>query len=101
MFLQNVLFDKKTELQQHILQVIEKMNILTVLEEDRNFINNLLHTQKKMENLRAARPPVNVKQDVAKLEEISQQQLQTIAVSELVYLLLKILRCFFHHIFSS
>lgn len=61
------------------MQVIEKLNILTVLEEDRNFISNVLHNETKMEKHRSNRPPVNVKQDVAKLQEISQQQLQTIA----------------------
>ncbi|XP_037036270.1 cilia- and flagella-associated protein 44 isoform X2 [Bradysia coprophila] len=77
--LKSVLSDKKTELQQHVLQVIEKLNILAVLEEDRNYINNVLQSQQKTEKLRSTRPPVNVKQDVAKLQEISQQQLQTIA----------------------
>lgn len=80
--LQSVLSDKKAELQHHILQVIEKLNILAVLEEDRNFINNLLLTQTKMEKLRSTRPPLNVKQDVSKLQEISQQQLQTISVTQ-------------------
>lgn len=80
-YIQTVLFEKKAELQQQILHVIEKLNILTVLEEDRNYINSLLLSQKKLEKLRSTRPPLNLKQDVSKLQEISEQQLQTIAVS--------------------
>lgn len=79
-----MLFEKKAELQHQVLQVIEKLNILTVLEEDRNYISSLLMSQKKLEKIRSARPPLNVKQDVSKLQEISKQQLQTIAVNMLL-----------------
>lgn len=60
---------------------IEKMHVLTVLQEEKNMIEDVIRYQDKVEMKLATDSELDPGQDICKLKEISQQQQEQLKVS--------------------
>lgn len=60
---------------------IEKLNILTVLQEEENFLSEALANQQKHQSRATSVKHLDLNRDVTKLREISRQQKEQISVS--------------------
>lgn len=59
---------------------IEKMHVLTALQEEKNLLEEAISYQNKIENMILTAPPTDFGHDLTKLKEISQQQLDQLKV---------------------
>lgn len=76
--LQKVLAAKEEELTKVIQEGTEKLNILTVLQEEKNYLNQVLVQQRKQEEKSKTKEHQDYKRDVLKLRAISKHQKEQI-----------------------
>lgn len=69
---------KEETLNRVIQEATEKLNILTVLEEEKNFLHKLITMQGRKKEMRAAGIPYHIENDLTKLKEISNHQKEQI-----------------------
>lgn len=65
---------KEEELAKTIQEGTEKLNILTILQEEKNYLTHILLLQRKMEKQSAEKSHVDYKKDVLRLREIARHQ---------------------------
>jgi hypothetical protein len=65
---------KQEELNRVIQEATEKLNILTVLEEEKNFLHRIAMTQNRKREMRSAGGYCEIGSDLTKLKEISNHQ---------------------------
>jgi hypothetical protein len=71
--------EKEVTLNRVIQTATEKLNILTVLEEERNFLHRIITMQSRRKELKAAGLPYReIENDLSKLKEISNHQKEQI-----------------------
>ena len=77
-----MLSEKQTTLKQATQEEIEKLNILTVLKEEDNFLKSLLNYQKRaqLRTIATSQHKALFERDLSKLQNISIQQKQKIEV---------------------
>lgn len=80
---QNVYNDKQEILKRLLQEEIEKLNILTILQEEENVLGSMLATQSKSTSNK--KTPCNFEHDLMKLQQISNQQNDQIEVSYNVF----------------
>ncbi|GAB0093262.1 uncharacterized protein DMENIID0001_083410 [Sergentomyia squamirostris] len=69
-----ILSEKKIDYIRVIREGTDKLNILTVLQEEQNFLRELLAHQEKIRENRKTRKQIDFSKDLEKLKEISKQQ---------------------------
>lgn len=85
MFVSQSVYNDKQELLKRLLQEeIEKLNILTVLQEEENILGSMLANHSKLTANK--KTPCNFEQDLVKLQQISNQQQVQIEVSSIIFI---------------
>lgn len=81
-FQQKIRIEKQKELSRVLQGATEKLNILTVLEEERNFLHKIISVQTKKKELTALlkQQREEIGNDMDKLKEISMHQCEQIEV---------------------
>uniref|UniRef100_A0A336MUJ4 CSON006942 protein n=1 Tax=Culicoides sonorensis TaxID=179676 RepID=A0A336MUJ4_CULSO len=78
--IKNLLAKKEEEYTKVIQEGTEKLNILTVLQEEKNYLNHILVQQRKQEEKSKTRDHQDYKKDVLKLRAISKHQKEQIEI---------------------
>lgn len=81
-YYQKLYSDKQVVYNRLLHEGIEKLNILTVLQEEENFLSEIIIHQHKNQSRATSVKHLDLNRDVTKLREISRQQREQISVSQ-------------------
>jgi hypothetical protein len=89
---QRIRIEKQKELSRVLQSATEKLNILTVLEEERNFLNKMISMQTKKKEMSSysqqQQQREEIGSDLDKLKEISNHQKEQIEVCDMMMIVI-------------